>query len=53
MYIFVDYVKAKKCVFYRSFFFAGLVLSNLLADTQKGLEKIVLDRKKESMRSAR
>ncbi len=36
----------------RSFFFAGLVLSVLLADFQKGLEKIVLDRKEESMRSA-
>ena len=37
----------------RSFFFAGLVLSVLLADFQKGLEKMVLGRKKESMGSAR
>ena len=36
----------------RSFFFAGLVLSVLLVDFQKGLEKIVLERKKETMRSA-
>ena len=36
----------------REVFFAGRVLSVLLADFQKGLEKIVLERKKESMRSA-
>ena len=33
-----------------SFFFADLVLSILLAHFQKGLEKIVIERKKESMR---
>ena len=33
----------------RSFFFAGLVLSFLPANFQKGLEKIVLERKKETM----
>ena len=33
----------------RSFFFAGLMLSVLLADFQKGLEKIVLERKMESI----
>ena len=37
----------------RSFFLAGLVLSVLLASFQKGLEKIILERKKESMCSAR
>ena len=37
----------------RSFFFAGLLLSVLLGDFHEGLEKIVLERKKESMRSAR
>ena len=36
----------------RSFFSAGCVLSGLLADFQKGLEKIILERKKESMCSA-
>ena len=36
----------------RSFFFAGLVLSVLVVDFQKRLEKIVLGRKKESLRSA-
>ena len=36
----------------RSFFFASFVLSLLLADFEKGLEKIVLEWKKESMCSA-
>ena len=34
------------------FLLAGLVLSVPLANFQKGLEKIALERKKESMRSA-